>query len=252
LTETAQLADLHLAIKPGQDAVLLAGMIRLLIQKSLYDHDFCQQYTHDFAALKAQVDPYDLAFVAKQSGIDAILIEQAVELFGGQKRGCVSSGTGPDMGPHPNLSEHLICAMNTICGRHNRIGDKVNTSLLTPNMPPMEAVIPWDFLPPTLNLQANNRRSRVADARQVYQEMPSSTLADEILTAGQGQIKALIVIGGNPVLSLPDKAKIKQALSALDLLVCIDVRHTDTTALADYILPASYGLERPEAHRTAR
>ena len=76
--------------------------------------------------------------------------------------------------------------------------------------------------------------------------MPSSTLADEILTPGKGQIKALIVIGGNPVLSLPDKAKIKQALSALDLLICIDVRRTDTTALADYILPASYGLERPE------
>ena len=246
LTETAQLADLHLAIKPGQDAVLLAGMIRLLIQKSLCDHDFCQQYTDDFAALKAQVEPYDLTFVAEQSGIDAALIEQAVDLFGGQKRGCISSGTGPDMGPHPNLSEHLICAMNTICGRHNRTGDKVNTSLLTPNMPPMEAVIPWDFLPPTLNLQANNRRSRIADARQVYQEMPSSTLADEILTPGKGQIKALIVIGGNPVLSLPDKAKIKQALSALDLLICIDVRRTDTTALADYILPASYGLERPE------
>ena len=246
LTETAQLADLHLAIKPGQDAVLLAGMIRLLIKKSLYDHDFCRQYTDDFASLKAQVEPYNLAFVAEQSGIDASLIEQAVDLFGGQKRGCISSGTGPDMGPHPNLSEHLICAINTICGRHNRTGDKVNTSLLTPNMPPMEAVIPWDFLPPTLNLKTNTRRSRVADAGQVYQEMPSSTLADEILTGGKGQIKALIVIGGNPVLSLPDKAKIKQALNALDLLVCIDVRHTDTTALADYILPASYGLERPE------
>ena len=246
LTETAQLADLHLPIKPGQDAVLLAGMIRLLIQKSLYDFEFCQQYTEGFSSLQKQVEPYHLALVAQQSGIDATLIEQAVDLFGGQKRGCVSSGTGPDMGPHPNLSEHLISAMNTICGRHNRVGDKVNTSLLTPNMPPIEAVIPWDFLPPTLNLKANTRRSRVADAGQVYQEMPSSTLADEILTTGEGQIKALIVIGGNPVLSLPDKDKIKQALNALDLLVCIDVRHTDTTALADYILPASYGLERPE------
>ena len=103
-------------------------MIHLLIEKSLYDHEFCQQYTDDFAALKAQVEPYDLTFVAQQSGIEAALIEQAVELFGGQKRGCVSSGTGPDMGP-PIYPEHLICAMNTICGRHNRAGDKVNTSL---------------------------------------------------------------------------------------------------------------------------
>lgn len=245
-TETAQLADLYLPIKPGEDAVLLAGMIRRLVEKNLHDADFCKKYVDGFTEFMHAVEPYTMDYVAQRTGIDADLIEQAVDVFGGQKRGCVSSGTGPDMGPHPNLAEHLICCMNTICGRHNRAGDKVSTSLLTPNMAPIEAVVPWDFLPDLINPKANTRRSRVADAGQVYQEMPSSTLADEILTPGKGQIKALLVIGGNPVMSLPDRDKITKALGELDLLVSIEVRHTDTTELADYILPASYGLERPE------
>ncbi len=245
-TETAQLADLYLPIKPGEDAVLLAGMIKLIVDKNLHDAEFCQQYVEGFDELMQAIEPYTLDYVAGRTGIDPALIEQAATLFGNAKRGCVSSGTGPDMGPHPNLSEHLICSINTICGRHNRAGDKVSTSLLTPNIPPMEAVVPWDFLPDLINPKTNTRRSRVADAGQVYQEMPSSTLADEILTPGQGQVRALIVIGGNPVMSLPDREKMTRALGELDLLVTIEVRHTDTSDLADYVLPASYGLERPE------
>lgn len=245
-TETAQLADLYLPIKPGEDAVLLAGMINRIIEKQLYDADFCQRYVEGFAELAQSVAPYTLDYVAERTGIDAELIDQAVDMFAQAKRGCVSSGTGPDMGPHPNLSEHLICCLNTLCGRHNRAGDKVSGTLLTPNIPPMEAVVPWDFLPELINPKANTLRSRVADAGQVYQEMPSSTMADEILTPGKGQVKALIVIGGNPVMSLPNREKVVRALGELDLLVAIEVRHTDTTALADYLLPASYGLERPE------
>lgn len=245
-TETAQLADVYLPIKPGQDATLLAGMIKLIVEKGLHDTEFCNRYVEGFDQLMTEVEPYNLDYVAQQCELDAELIEQAVALFSAAKSGCASSGTGPDMGPHPNLSEHLICSLNTICGRHNRAGDKVMSSLLTPNVAPMEAVVPWDFLPPLLNPAANTERSRVADAGQVYLEMPSSTLADEILTPGKGQIKALIVLGGNPVMSLPDRAKIKRALGELDLLVAIEVRQTDTTSMADYILPASYGLERAE------
>ena len=110
----------------------------------------------------------------------------------------------------------------------------------------MAAVVPRDFMPEKLNPDANTHRSRLHGARQVFQEMPTGTLADEILTPGEGQIRALIVIGGNPVMSWPDQAKTLRALESLDLLVTIDVRHSDTVDLADYFLPASYGLERPE------
>jgi anaerobic selenocysteine-containing dehydrogenase len=74
--------------------------------------------------------------------------------------------------------------------------------------------------------------------------MPTPVAAEEILTPGEGQVKALIVIGGNPVMSWPDQQKTLEALAALDLLVCIDIKHTPTTRLADYILPAAHAFER--------
>jgi anaerobic selenocysteine-containing dehydrogenase len=246
LTETAKQSDLYLPIKPGTDAAFLCGVINWILHNDLEDKSFCKQFTQDLDKLKAQVADYDLQTTATITGLEADLIQQAAELFVSQQRGTVSSATGPDMAPHANLTEHLIYSLNSLCGRHNRSGDKVNTSLLTPDFPPMEAVVPWDFLPDILNPKSNSLRSRVSGAHQVFKEMPTATLAEEILTPGKGQIRALIVVGGNPIISIPEQDKTREALNELDLLVCIDGRESDTAAFADYLLPASYGLERTE------
>ena len=246
LTETAKQSDLYLPIMPGTDAVFLCGVINWILQNDLEDKSFCQQFTADLDQLKAQVADYDLQKTAAITGLDAELIKQAAELFVSRERGTVSSATGPDMAPHANLTEHLIYSLNSLCGRHNRRGDKVSTSLLTPDFPPMEAVVPWDFLPDILNPSSNTKRSRVSGAHQLFREMPTATLAEEILTPGKGQIRALIVVGGNPIISIPEQDKTRAALNNLDLLVCIDGRESDTAAFADYLLPASYGLERTE------
>lgn len=246
LTETAKQADLYLPIIPGTDAVFLCGVINWILQNDLEDKSFCAQYTQDLDKLKAEVIEYDLQKTAAITGLDAELIRQAAELFVSQERGTVGSATGPDMAPHANLTEHLIYSLNSLCGRHNRRGDKVSTSLLTPDFPPMEAVVPWDFLPDILNPKSNTKRSRVRGAHQLFREMPTATLAEEILTAGRGQIRALFVVGGNPILSIPDQDTTRRALNDLELLVCIDGRESGTAAFANYLLPASYGLERTE------
>jgi len=243
-TETAQQADLYLPIKPGTDAVLLSGMIRHILQHHLHDQAFCDRFTEGLDELASKVADYDLAATAAITGVDETLIREAAELFARQGRGTVSSATGPDMAPHGNLTEHLIYSLNSLCGRHNRAGDRVPVSLLTPDFPPMEAVVPWDFLPEKLNPAANTKRSRVRGAHQLFGEMPTATLAEEILTPGEGQIKALLVVGGNPVLSVPDQAQVFRALEHLELCVCIDGRLSETAELADYFLPASYGLEK--------
>ena len=246
-TQTANLADLHLQIRPGEDATLLAGMIKLVLDAGRHDVAFCEEFVDGVADLHAAVAPFTLDRVARRTGLEAADIETAVDLFTTGRRGTVSSGTGPDMGPHGNLAEHLIAALNVLCGRFNRAGEvNVTLPVLLPDLPSVAAVVPRDFLPDKLNPEKNTHRSRLHGARQVYQEMPTSTLADEILTPGDGQVRALIVVGGNPVTSWPDRGKTVRALESLDLLVCIDVRETDTVALADYTLPASYGLERLE------
>ncbi len=243
-TETAQQADVYLPIKPGMDAVLLSGMINYILQQGMEDRDFCDQHTEGLEQLAREVAPYDLATTAELTGLEPSLIQEAIELFVREGRGTASSCTGPDMAPHGNLTEHLINSLNSLCGRYNRAGEKVNGSLLTPDMPPMAAVLPWEFMPPKLNLDANTRRSRVRGAHQLFGEMPTATLAEEILTPGPGQIRALFVVGGNPVLSVPDQAQITSALENLDLCVCIDARMSETADLADYFLPSTYGLER--------
>ncbi|GAB5453594.1 MAG: molybdopterin-dependent oxidoreductase [Halioglobus sp.] len=245
-TETAQQADLHLAIKPGTDACLLSGMINHILQNDLHDSEFCQHYADGLDELAVQVAPYDLDTTAALTGLDADLIRTATELFVSQQRGTANSATGPDMAPHGNLTEHLINSLNTLCGRRNRAGDKVSVSLLTPDVEPMEAVLPTEFLPEPLNPAGNTRRSRVSNAQQMFGEMPTGTLAEEILTPGKGQIRALLVIGGNPALSVPQREQIERALGSLELLVCMDGRITETAEHANYFLPSTYGLEKTD------
>jgi len=246
-TATANLADLHLQIRPGEDATLLAGMINLIIDGNRHDAAFCDEFVAGVDELRAAIEPFTLDYVARRTGLDAADIALAVKLFTAGRRGTITSATGPDMGPHGNLTEHLICCVNALCGRFNRAGEiNEHAGMLMPDLPSVAAVVPRSLMPDNINPDANAQRSRLSGASQVYQEMPTGTLADEILTPGDGQIRALIVIGGNPVTSWPDRDKTLRALRSLDLLVCIDVRHTDTVALADYFLPASYGLERAE------
>ena len=244
-TETAEHAYIHLPILPGEDATLLAGMIRLIIDEALYDRDFVARETEGFASLKAAVERFDLDTVATRTGLPAEDIAAAARMFATNPRGTASSGTGPDMAQFPHLSEHLILALNTLCGRWNREGDPVSAPcLLTPNIPPPAQTLPADFLPPMLNPKLDTKASRIRGIRQVFQEMPTPVAAEEILTPGAGQVRALIVIGGNPVMSWPDQERTLQALDELELLVCIDIRETATTRHADYVLPAAHAFER--------
>lgn len=246
-TETAHLADLYLPIRPGEDATLLAGMINLIIDSGRIDKAFCDEFVAGFDQLHAALKPFTLDYVAQRCGLDARDIEKAVDIFTAAKRGTISSATGPDMGPHGNVTEHLISCVNILCGRFNRAGEiQEFPGLLMPDLPPVAAVVPRAFMPEKINPDANTQRSRLTGAQQVFKEMPTATLADEILTPGAGQIRALIVVGGNPLMSWPDQDKTRRALQSLDLLVCIDVRRSDTVAMAEYFLPASYGLERAE------
>ncbi|KUI29316.1 molybdopterin-dependent oxidoreductase [Mycobacterium sp. GA-2829] len=246
-TATANLADLHLQIRPGEDATLLAGVFNLIVDTKRYDRHFCDEFVSGIDELRAALRPFTLDYVVRRTGLDAADIERAVDLFTAVERGTVSSATGPDMGPHGNLAEHLIYAINVVCGRFNRAGEvNENLGVLMADLPSVAAVVPRGFMPDHINPDANTKRARPSGASQLFQEMPTSTLADEILTPGEGQIRALIVLGGSPLTSWPDRAKTARALQSLDTLVCVEVRETDTVALADYFLPASYGLEHPE------
>jgi len=240
-TETARMASLHLAIRPGEDSMLLAGMLRIIIEEGLYDADFAGRFVSGLAELREALCGFSRDLIERRSGLAWEQIETAARLFALGPRGMASSGTGPSMAPRPNLSEFLIMSLNTLCGRYNRAGEVVaNPGVLTGMREFFEqAMAPM----PGFRMEP---QSRIRGVGNVAGELPTPTLADEILTPGEGQVKALIVIGGNPALSFPNQEKAERALSALDLLVVVDPFLTATASLADYVVGPTLCLERPD------
>ena len=250
-TEVAARSDLHLQVKPGQDAALLASIIQVIIAEELYDKDFCIQHTRGLEELDVATRPFTPELVALAADITADQIREAARLFGAGPRGSAVTGTGPEMGPHPNLLQHLVQALNAICGRHYREGERLpNPGVLTP---PAERRA--QATSPQPQWLSEGTRSRVSpDIGEMFVlspygpqgEMPTAAITDEMLLPGDGQIKALICVGGNPLLAWPDQEKTLAALSGLDLLVCIDIKLGATVELADYVLAPKICLERED------
>jgi anaerobic selenocysteine-containing dehydrogenase len=240
-TDMARRADLYLQIRPGEDPTFLAGMLRIILDEQLHDQAFCAQWMNGLAELHRAVSEFDLDYVAQRTRLPKSQIEAAARTFARAKRGIAVTGTGPDMSPHPTLTEHLVICLNLICGRVNREGEKVpNPGVLSPATP--KKAQPSGPFP----LFGHGPRSRVRGLGEIIGEMPSAALSDEILLEGEGQVRALFVIGGNPLVAWPDQRKAMRAIDALDLLVCVDVRRAATAKHADYVLPGKLCLERAD------
>ncbi|BAH50044.1 molybdopterin-containing oxidoreductase family protein [Rhodococcus opacus] len=240
-TETAALADIHLAPRPGTDAVLFAGLLHVVLTENLHDADFCGRYVADLPALAAAVVGVTPAVVQRICGVPADRVRDAARVFAGGARGMATTGTGLCMGPHSNLAEHLVAALNVVCGRYLREGERADDrAVLTRHVPARAEVAP-----PTRAYE-HGFRSRIGDVRAIRGELPSGILADEILEPGPGRVRALIVSGGNPAAALPDRGKALRALRSLDLLVCVDPRMSDTARLADFVIAPTTMYERAD------
>jgi anaerobic selenocysteine-containing dehydrogenase len=240
-TETAKQATLHLQAKPGSDPAVLAGIIREVIQQDLVDADFLRDNATGFERLRVEVDPFTPNVVADRADIPPDMVVEAARLFGTAARGSATAGTGANMSGWSNISEYLILCLNTICGRFRTAGDRVaNPGVLTTR----RAFKAQAMAPYPVDGFGKSLRAR-PDLPPAVCGLPTSALADEILLGGEGQIKALITIGGNPMRAWPDQKKTRAALEALELHVCVEPRLTDTAKLADYVLAPKLPLETP-------
>ncbi len=240
-TEVARRSDLHLAVRPGEDPALLAGILRVILQEGWFDEPFCEAVVDGVEELRHAVEPFTLEVASERTGIPSEQILEAARLFGQGPRGIASTGTGPDMSPRANLTEHLVIALNVICGRTNREGDRVpNPGILSPPIPRRAQVMG------PRPAYGHGPKSRVRGLGQVIGEMPTAALSDEMLEPGEGQVRALLCIGGNPVVAFPDQQKTLRALEGLELLVCVDAYLSATAKMADYILAPKLCLERSD------
>lgn len=241
-TELAAQADIHLQVRPGEDPTLLAGLIRVILDEDLHDAEFCEQWVEQghVDALRAAVDPYTPDYVAERCGIDADDLVAAARMFAAGKRGIAGNGTGPSMAPHPSLMEHLTQTLNVLCNRFLQAGETIHTSSFLQPEPPARAQVLGPFGLPS------GPESRFRGLRGFGGEMPCTTLAQEITTPGDGQVRALIVNGGNPVAAWPDMVRTLEAMESLELLVVIDHRMTQTAEFADYVFAPRLALERAD------
>jgi len=241
-TELATQADIHLQIKPGEDPTLLAAFINIILTQGMHDIEFCEDWVSEghLENLAEAVKDFTPGFAAKRCDVRAEDIVEAATLFAKGPTGNAGTGTGPSMSPYPSLMEHLVICLNIVCGRFLRSGEiSESRSLLQPDTPKRAQVLgPFNPL--------KGPKSRFRGLRGYGGEMPCTTLAQEITEPGEGQIKALISNGGNPVAAWPDQARSLEAMEALDLLVAIDHRMTQTAQFADYILPPRLSLERAD------
>ncbi|MEO8299372.1 MAG: molybdopterin-dependent oxidoreductase [Burkholderiales bacterium] len=242
VSETARLADLHLQIIPGEDVTLAAGLLRLILSEGWHDAAFCDAYVDGLSALKDAVEPFTPDVVARRAGVPATQLREAAHLFAVQAwRGCVTTGTWPDMGPYSNLAEHLYECLNVVCGRFRRAGERVRENNPLARRRPRRAAV----IPPRRSFE-QGPRSRVHGTGRLFGEMMSCELVDEMQQPGPGQIRSLLCMAGNPVSALPDPHRTARAFAELDLLVVVDPFMTATAQLAHYVLPPKLQYERPD------
>lgn len=238
-SETARRAQVHLQPRPGEDPALLAGIIHIIIREGLYDKAFTAANAEGLDALKAATAGFTPPFVAARAGVPEAALLEAARTFGRAKRGGVVCSTGPSFSTRSNLSYYLALCLNTLCGRWARAGERAPypNVLLPAFTPRAQPYAPYPVI--------SDRPMRVAGLMENASGLPTAALADEILQDGEGQIKVLFVLGGNPVLAWPDQARTEAALKHLELLVVFDYQMTATAQFAHYVIAPPLSLEVP-------
>ena len=239
-TETARKADIHLQCLPGHDPAILASMIQIMLSEGLYDKAFVKAETEGFDLLKTTVAQFDPKRVAREAGIELDDLVAAARMFGNARKGNATGGTGSNMAPHGTLMEYLLLCLNSVCGRWVKAHETVpNLGVLFrmySGVARAEKPMPaWGFGEPL----------RVRGLANTAAGLQTAALPDEILQSGEGQVRALFVVGGNPLVAFPNRDKVARALQSLDLLVVVDPNLSATAQMADYVIGPRLGFETP-------
>lgn len=244
MSDVARLADIYLPVKPGEDPAMLAGMLNVIIEEGLYDRNFVAAHVDGFDELAEAVKAFPPQVAAERAGLETDQLIAAARMFATGSKGCAVTGTGPEMAGNGTLTEYLVTCLNTICARFKQEGEK---AAIPGVFSPYQTARRAQVAPPVPMFGAEGMpQSRFRGLGHLGWEMPCNVLADEILTPGEGQVRALISVGGNPVVGFPDQAKMVRALDDLELFVQIDPWMSASAKRASVVLAPSQCLERED------
>lgn len=230
-TETARIADEHHFVRPGSDAAVLLAMVHVILAEDLATPP---AYVRDLEAVRAAVADLTPEGAAEASGIDAEEIRRLARELAAADRAAVYGRMGLSTQGFGTLGQWAVHLLNALTGNLDREGGVMFT----------EPAI--DLIGRGLVGRGHFGRwhSRVRGLPEFGGELPVSALREEITTPGEGQVRAMVTIAGNPVLSTPDGAGLSAAMADLEHVVAIDLYLNETTRHATVVLPPASALER--------
>jgi anaerobic selenocysteine-containing dehydrogenase len=238
-SKTAEVADEHLFIRPGTDALFLFGVLHVLVAEGMIDVGTVGDWVRGLDDVSALARRFPPSEVAAACGISADTIERVARELGAAPSAAVYGRIGTTTQEFGTLASWLVDVLNVVTGNLDRPGGAMFTTPLAGG--PTTRGTPGKGR----GVRVGQRRSRVSGLPGAFGELPAVGLAEEILTPGDGQVRALLTIAGNPALSLPNSAQLQEALATLEFMVSVDIYVNETTRFADVILPPPGPLQRP-------
>ncbi len=235
-TETAKVADEHVFIRPGSDALFLLALTNVVLGLGPRLRHL-ERYVRNLDRLRAVVAEFTPERVARATGISPEVITRLGRELHGASAGIVYSRMGASTQAFGGLCQWLVQALNVVTGNLDREGGVMFTE-------PAVDVLGAVKLVRVGRGSLGRWRSRVRGLPEANGELPVATLAEEMLTPGEGQVRGLVVMSGNPVLSTPNGRQLEQGIAGLDIMVSIDCYLNETSRLAHYILPPASPLTR--------
>jgi anaerobic selenocysteine-containing dehydrogenase len=230
-SETAAMADIHLAVKPGTDAWLLAALGAVLVQEKLLDEAFIEAHANGATEVASALESVPVAEFCRRCGVAEDDVRRTARAIGQAESVATFEDLGVQMNRHSTLVSYLHKLVWLLTGNFGKEGTH--------------------FIPtPMVDIasgRSGDRVSPVAGARIIGGMVPCNVIAEEILTDHPDRYRAMLVESANPAHSLADSKSFRAALDALDFVVVIDVAMTETARHADYVLPTSTQFEKAEA-----
>jgi anaerobic selenocysteine-containing dehydrogenase len=238
-SRTAEEADEHLFIRPGTDASFLFALVHVLFDEDLVTLGACDGLLNGIDEVRAAAQAFAPEVVAPVCGIDASTIRRTARELAGASVAAVYGRIGTCTQEFGSLASWLVDVLNVLTGNLDVPGGAMFTT-------PVAGGATTSGTPGTgRGVTLGKYRSRVSGLPGAFGELPVIALAEEILTPGEGQVRALVTVAGNPILSTPNAAQLDAALASLDFMVSVDIYLNETTRHADVILPPPGPLQRP-------
>jgi anaerobic selenocysteine-containing dehydrogenase len=236
-TETAAVSDAHHFIRPGSDVFLLAAMVHTLFDEKRVRLGTVAPWVNGLEEVQALVAPFTPEAVAPRCGMEASTIRALARQLADAKHAAVYARIGTCTQEYGTLASWLVDVLNVLTGNLDQPGGAMfaKSAAFASNAIGKPGV--------GKGISTGRHQSRVSGAPEVFGELPITCMAEEMETPGEGQVRALITIATNPVLSSPNGPRLSKALDTLDFMVSLDIYLNETTRHADVILPGLSPLE---------